>query len=216
MSNVERRYREKVSGGLRLILFDRTCQNRAGIGLSRAWSSGSRWYSLMGRTDGAHGAPSFADGLAWLSTFRASEPIAEVQFWGHGKWGRIFIDREPLDRGALGPGHEHHHALCRLRERLLPGALVWFRTCETFGAIAGHDFARAWTDFFGCRAAGHTFVIGYWQSGLHLLRPGDPPSWTIDEGLTQGSPARPERAAVSRPSQPNTITCWQGRIPAGW
>jgi hypothetical protein len=173
-------------------------------------------YSLLGRSDGAHGARTFADGLAWLSSFRATEPIAELQFWGHGKWGRIFIDREALDRRALAEGHDHHHALRRLRDRLSPGALVWFRTCETFGAIAGHDFARAWTDFFGCRTAGHTFVIGYWQSGLHLLGPGDTPTWKVEEGLTAGTPARPERAALSWPGRPNTITCMQGRVPDGW
>jgi hypothetical protein len=190
--------------------------NRTGLGLSRAWSTGSRMYSLMGRSDGAHGARRFSDGLDWLSNFRASEPIAELQFWGHGKWGRIFIGKETLDRRALASGHEHHPALCRLRERLSPDALVWFRTCETFGAIPGHDFARAWTDFFGCRAAGHTFVIGYWQSGLHLLRPGQAPPWTVEEGLIKGSPAHPGRAALSWPSRPNTITCLQGRVPEGW
>src|SRR5258708_2465119 len=142
-----KRYRRRVSQGLRLILFDRTCQNRAGFGLSRAWSTGSRMYSLLGRSDGVHGARSFADALTWLSSFRATEPIAELQFWGHGKWGRIFIDREALDRSALAPGHEHHPALCRLRERLVPDALVWVRTCETFGAGAGHDFSGAWTGF---------------------------------------------------------------------
>jgi len=189
--------------------------NGAGLGLSRAWSSGSRLYSLLRRSDGAYGARSFAEGLAWASSFRASERIAELQFWGHGKWGRIFIAKESLDRGALAAG-PHHLALSALRERLSPNALVWFRTCETFGASAGHDFARAWTDFFGCRAAGHTFVIGYWQSGLHLLRPGDAPSWSAAEGLTHGSPERPERAAISWPGRPNTITCLQGRVPEGW
>jgi hypothetical protein len=167
------------------------------------------------RSDGAYGARNFTDGLAWASSFRPSERIAELQFWGHGKWGRIFIAKESLDRSALAGGR-HHLALCALRERLLPDALVWFRTCETFGAAAGHDFSRAWTDFFGCRAAGHTFVIGYWQSGLHLLRPGDAPSWSKGEGLTQGSPERPERAAISWPGRPNTITCLQGRVPRGW
>jgi hypothetical protein len=173
-------------------------------------------YSLLRRSDAAHGARSFTDGLAWLSAFRESEPIAELQFWGHGKWGRIFIDRETLDQGALAAGHDHHPALCRLRERMMPDSLVWFRTCETFGAVAGQDFARAWTDFFQCRAAGHTFVIGYWQSGLHQIGPGDSPAWKADEGLIKGSPMRPERAALSWPGRPNTITCLQGRIPEGW
>jgi hypothetical protein len=202
--------------GLRLILFDRTCVNRAGLGLSRAWSTGSRLYSVLGRCDGHHAAESFTDGLAWLSSFRAAEPVSELQYWGHGKWGRIFVGQEPLDRSALTQGHAHHAALCRLRERLLPDSLVWFRTCEAFGANAGHDFARAWTDFFGCRAAGHTYVIGYWQSGLHALAPGEVPSWSTEEGLVEGTPARPARAAVSLPGRPNTITCLQGRVPDGW
>jgi hypothetical protein len=158
----------------------------------------------------------FEDGLAWLSAVSPSAPIAELQFWGHGKWGRIFIGREALDKRALAQGHDHHAALCALRERLSPDALIWFRTCETFGAMVGQDFARAWTDFFGCRAAGHTFVIGYWQSGLHLLHPGHSPTWGVEEGLIRGSPARPERAALSWPGRPNTITCLEGRVPEGW
>jgi hypothetical protein len=201
---------------LRLILFDRTCINRWGLGLSRAWSSGSRLYAVLGRSDGYHAARSFADGLEWLSDFRSSEPISELQYWGHGKWGRIFVGRESLDRSALVQGHPHFAALRRLRERLLPNSLVWFRTCEAFGALAGQDFARAWTDFFGCRAAGHTYVIGYWQSGLHALLPGEAPSWSVDEGIVEGSAARPLRAAISWPGRPNTITCLQGRVPDGW
>jgi hypothetical protein len=202
--------------GLRLILFDRTCVGRAGLGLSRAWSSGSRLYALLGRSDGARGVSTFEEGLGWLTAFRATEPIAEVQFWGHGKWGRIFVDREPLDRTAFIEGHTHHRAMCALRDRLSPGALVWFRTCETFGAVAGQDFAQAWTDFFGCRAAGHTFVIGYWQSGLHLLDSGQRPTWSSAEGLHEGTAAEPQRAALSWPGRPNTITCWQGHVPEGW
>jgi len=205
-----------VDGGLRLILYDRTCVNRAGLGLTRAWGSGSLLYRALGRVDGAHGTQSLEEGLRWLSTHRTDERIAEVQYWGHGKWGRIHVGRESLDRAALARGHRHHGALAALRERLTPQALVWFRTCETFGATAGQDFARAWTDFFGCSAAGHTFVIGYWQSGLHLLSPGGVPHWPVGEGLVQGSPHRPERAASSLPNRPNTITCFTGRVPQGW
>jgi hypothetical protein len=205
-----------MARGLRLILFDRTCVNRLGLGLSRVWSAGTGLYASLGRSDAAYGARSFRDALDWLSTVRPDRPIAEVQFWGHGKWGRLFIANEVLHRGALTPGAEHHAPLAALRERLTDDALFWFRTCETFGADAGGDFARAWTDFFGCPAAGHTFVIGYWQSGLHLLRPGVIPHWPSAEGLVQGSPARPERAAPSMPGAPNTITCLAGRVPQGW
>jgi hypothetical protein len=184
--------------------------------LSRAWSAGSGLYAALGRSDAAYGAGSFGEALAWLSTVRKDRPIAEMQFWGHGKWGRLFLGKEALDRGSLSPGRDHHAALAALRERLTADALIWFRTCETFGADAGRDFACAWTDFFGRPAAGHTFVIGYWQSGLHLLRPGVTPHWPTGEGLVQGSPARPERAAPSTLGAPNTITCFSGRVPQDW
>jgi hypothetical protein len=205
-----------VARGLRLIVFDRSCVGRFGIGLSTVWGAGRHVYRGLGRTDGARGVSSFDDALGWLSSYRADQPIAEVQFWAHGKWGRLFLDRDNLDRSALAPGHPLHRGLSALRERLAPDALLWFRTCETFGAAPGHDFARAITDFFGCPAAGHTFVIGYWQSGLHLLEPGSVPCWSTGEGLVRGSPDRPEVAAWSSPRAPNTITCWAGRIPNGW
>jgi hypothetical protein len=205
-----------VEQGLRLIVFDRSCVGRFGIGLSRVWGAGRHLYRALGRSDGARGASSFDEALGWLSTHRADRPIAEVQFWAHGKWGRLFLERDSLDRSALTPGHPLQRALWALRERLAPGALIWFRSCETFGAVAGADFARAMTEFFRCRAAGHTFVIGYWQSGLHQLEPGDAPAWSTSEGLVRGSPERPERAAWSSPRAPHTITCLAGRIPKGW
>jgi hypothetical protein len=171
---------------------------------------------MLGRSDGAYGAESFADALAWLSRFRSDRPVDQVQFWGHGKWGRLFIHRDVLDRTALTPGHAHHVTLTALRERLSPNALVWFRSCETFGAVPGHDFAQAWTTFFGRPAAGHTFVIGYWQSGLHQLNPGQSPHWDAEEGLVDGSAAHPGRAAWSGPTKPNTISCLAGHVPHGW
>lgn len=85
--------------------------------------------------------------------------------------------------------------------------------CETFGAEIGQRFAKAWVDFFNCRAAGHTYIIGPFQSGLHILKPGEEPNWSPWEGLKDGTPAAPKHALWSRPSVPNTITCLHGRIP---
>jgi hypothetical protein len=90
---------------------------------------------------------------------------------------------------------------------------LWFRTCETFGADRGQRFACALGDRMGVRVAGHTFVIGVWQSGLHALDPGARPSWDPREGLVEGNAARPIRAAPSMPGAPNTITCFSGSIP---
>ncbi|HEX9298221.1 MAG TPA: DUF4347 domain-containing protein, partial [Polyangiaceae bacterium] len=171
-----------MSAGLRLILYDRTCVNRAGLGLTRAWSAGSVLYSVLRRSDGAHGAQNWEEGLEWLSSFRADQPIDEVQYWGHGKWGRLLLAGASLDAGALLASHRYHRALRDIRERLSDRARIWFRTCETFGAAQGHDFAHRCTDFFGRPAAGHTFIIGYWQSGLHLLEPGNAPTWAPTEG----------------------------------
>ena len=202
--------------GLNLILYDRTCRGPLGFGLSSAWRGGSHLYSALGRADGSYGASSWNDALAWLGSYRPAQPIAQVQYWGHGKWGRLYLAGEALDRAALRPAHPHHRALERWRERMTSDALIWFRTCETLGAYSGHDFARSWTDFFGCALAGHTFIIGYWQSGLHRLLPGQAPGWRSDEGLIEGSPEAPTRAAWSRRASPNTVSCLSNRVPAGW
>jgi len=205
-----------VAAALRLIVYDRSCVGRWGMGLSRVWSVGRHLYRALGRSDGACGVQGFDEAFGWLAGHRSDAPIGEVQFWAHGKWGRLHLRNESFDRGAFVAGHRFHKGLAALRERLAPGALIWFRSCETFGAAPGHDFAQALTDFFGCRAAGHTFIIGYWQSGLHQLEPGQAPHWPLTEGLVQGSANRPEQAAWSTSAAPNTITCLNGRVPAGW
>jgi hypothetical protein len=203
---------------LRLLVHDRTCRGQPMLpGLSHAWGAGSALYRGLGRLDASFGAASWAEALDWLATVGAGAPIAEVQFWGHGKWGRALIDRDVLDERTLTPGHPDHARLLAVRERLLPGdqGLWWFRTCETFGAAAGHRFASAFTRFLGCRAAGHTYVIGFVQSGLHSLAPGATPAWSLDEGLPPGL-ASPDKALASAFTAPNTVTCLHGRIPPGY
>jgi hypothetical protein len=201
---------------LRLIVYDATQKRRSPAALGYSWQYGAHLYRSLGRADAAHGASSFADALSWLGSHAPAQPIAELQFWGHGKWGRLFIDREAVDRSLLHPGHAHHSAFQRLRERLLPDALLWFRTCETLGAQAGQDFAAALADATGARVAGHTYVIGFFQGGLHCLRPGQRPHWSSSEGLARGTPSTPEAALPSRPSAPNTITCLDGHVPDGF
>jgi hypothetical protein len=202
-----------VSQALRLVLFDATQRARKPAGLGLSWQLGSALYRGLGRVDAAHGARSLADAFDWLARYEPSRAIAEVQYWGHGKWGRVFIDRECLDRSALSPTHTLRPRLDALRQRLAPGALIWFRTCETLGAQSGQDFASALADFSGATVAGHTFVIGFFQSGLHSLAPGATPHWSNGEGLAEGSAENPIKARPSGPHQPNTITCFTGKIP---
>jgi hypothetical protein len=199
---------------LRLVVFDATQLSRPPRALGASWRAGALLYRSMGYVDASFGARSFAEALDWAVRTAKDRPIGELQYWGHGKWGSILIDRECLDRGALSQGHALRPKLEALRERLSPGALFWFRTCETLGARAGQDFAAALGDFTGAAVAGHTYVIGYFQSGLHLLSPGAVPSWSPTEGLLAGTAEEPRTAHNSGPSEPNTITCFTPRVPA--
>ena len=204
------------SRGLRLVIYDSTQRSRPPKLLGYSWQYGAHLYRALGRVDGVYGASTFEDAFDWLGRHRTERGISELQFWGHGKWGRLFVGAEMLDRSWLSTGHPHHAAFCRLRERLVPDALLWFRTCETLGARAGQDFAMALADATGARVAGHTYVIGYFQSGLHCLRPGLAPHWADSEGLARGTAHAPELALSSSAEAPNTITCLDGTIPQGF
>src|SRR6186713_650564 len=157
---------------LRLLVYDATQRDRAPRALGLAWQAGSYLYGGLGRIDAAYGARSWADAFGFLAAHGPGRSVGELQFWGHGKWGRAFIDGESFDRRSLAETHPLAARIAAFRERLEPEALVWFRTCETLGARAGHDFASALADHFGARVAGHTFVIGFYQSGLHSVSPG--------------------------------------------
>lgn len=197
------------------MFYDDTCRrSRFGLGLTHSWVAGAHLYSAMGKFDATRGVRTWSDALDWLATVGGDEPIDEIQYWGHGKWGKVFIDGDPLTAQWLSSGHPHAPSLERIRARLSgPEALWWFRTCETFGADVGHDFARRWTDYFGARAAGHTYIIGPWQSGLHAIEPGVAPTWSTFEGLDEGSPEAPKRAMWSIPGAPNTISCLRADLP---
>ncbi len=201
---------------LRLVVFDATQRQRQPRALGYSWQYGTHLYRALGRVDAALGARDFQQTFEWLKTHEPERQIAELQFWGHGRWGRIMIDGEMLDRQLLSPAHPHHAGFERLRERLTPNALIWFRSCETLGAKVGQDFAARLADATGARVAGHTFIIGFLQSGLHCLRPGMTPHWSSSEGLARGSAEAPEAALSSTPNAPNTITCLTGSIPDGY
>ena len=197
---------------LRLMLYDRTCRGTFGRpGLTAAWQAGSVLYGALRRIDAWRGVASWAEGLDWLLAMSATRPIAEIQYWGHGEWGGVWIDDELLTVAALDEDHALFPRLAALRARLLPGgdARWWFRCCDVFGTQRGHDFARAWTRFFACRAAGHTHTINFLQSGLHQLGPTDEPAWPVDEGVVPGL----AHASPSSWTAPRTITCLHGDVP---
>jgi hypothetical protein len=193
------------------MVYDRTCKKKYGVGLSTAWSSGGVLYRGLRRLDATFGATSWDEALGWLATYAPDRSIEEIQYWGHGKWGTVFIDKDPFGREQLA-----HPRVAAIRERLTKGALVWLRTCEAFGARRGHDFAQQLADTLGARVAGHTFIIGVFQSGLHGLRPGNTPTWSVTEGLAEGTPEAPKRAHDSSATRPNTISCFHNHVPDEW
>jgi hypothetical protein len=194
---------------MRYLVFDKTCPR-----LSVAWRLGAQLYRRLGRIDDVRGVASWDEGLAWLA---GHDQIAEIQYWGHGKWGAALVDgSDVFDQRALSPGHTLYRHLEAIRDRLAPDPLIWFRTCETFGARRGQDFAERLADWTGARVAGHTHVIGFHQSGLHGLAPGTRASWSPDEGLVAGTADAPERARNSAPWRTHTITCLAGTVPAAW
>jgi hypothetical protein len=194
------------------MVYDRTCRGRL-FGLSSAWAAGAWLYRTRGLLDGWLGAASWMEAFAWLSRFEPEREIAEIQFWGHGKWGDARIGSERLSEESLRRNHPHATQLQRVRERLAPEALFWFRTCETIGAHRGRQFARQMAEQLACRVAGHTYVIDVWQSGLHALSPGQEPYWPAEEGLREGDGASPREALRSGPAEPNTISCLDGVLP---
>lgn len=207
-----------MQDGLRLMVYDRTCGGTGPLpGLTTTWRVGGWLYGQLGRLDAWYGATTWEDALDWVATFEAGRPVAELQYWGHGNWGTLLLDRVRLDAAALSPEDPRHPLLSRIRDRLLPNgrSLLWFRTCETFGTPAGHRFAQAFADFFQATVAGHTYVIAWAQSGLHTLRPGESPDWSEEEGLPEASP-EPKRALWSGFTKPNTISCLHGTIPKGF
>ena len=206
-----------MNPALRLMIYDRSCTGKTMLpGLSHSWWAGGHLYRGLRQLDAFYGAHHWHDALRWIAEYRPNHPIAEIQFWGHGKWGSAKIAHQTLDADALSSEHPFHGALLAIRKRMRSDSLWWFRTCETFGADAGHHFAHAWATWWNCRAAGHTYIIGPLQSGLHSLLPQQTPHWPNTEGISEGSAQHPLRAHPSSVFLPNTISCLHTRIPAGF
>ena len=195
---------------MRVVVYDKTCVKTRGR-LSPIWAAGARMYRALRRVDAVHGVESWDEALTWLGAQR--ESLDEIQYWGHGKWGCALVGEDALDTTAL---HMRRAKLDAVKERVTPGGLIWFRTCETFGAKRGIDFAHRLADYFGTRIAGHTYIIAFHQSGLHALAPGARADWSADEGLAEGTADDPVRAKWSRPWIPRTITALTGAVPAAW
>ena len=219
-----------TEAGLRLVVYDRTDTGPLAIprverdadgaahgtgGLTRWWRLGALLHRGALRSSGSLGASTWDEALAWAVAQAETRgaPIAELQAWGHGGWGYMGMGTTRLDVGTVAPGGALAARIEALSHVLAPGALVWLRCCSAFGNERGRVFAERLADRVGARVAGHTYVIGVWQSGTHSLAPGEHPRWPSGEGIEPGATPR---ALISTPSAPRTLTCLRPGLPAGW
>lgn len=183
--------------GLKVMVYDATDTVPDQLELADSWKLGGVLYKLVKQVDHIIAATSWAQAVKELNAIK--QPIEEIQFWGHGCPGKFFIAGKPLDDLVL------EAITFKVKN------LVWFRSCGTFAGSRGHNFAKKIARKFQCQVAGHTFIIGPLQSGLHSLKPGKEPSWSIEEGLDGKG-----KMKNSSPWAPNTITCLHADVPKGW
>jgi hypothetical protein len=127
---------------MRVMVYDPTCVRSLGRpGLSKFWRAGAVLYgSVLRRFDAWSPARSWDEALRWIARTNPAEPIDEIQYWGHGKWGCALIDRDVFDQRALSATHSLNASLRAIEARMRGrDALFWFRTCETLGAVAHAD-----------------------------------------------------------------------------
>jgi hypothetical protein len=186
-------------------------------GLTPFWRLGS-WMHIYGlHADGALGATSWGEALRWAASFARARnaKLSELQCWGHGGFGFMRMGATRWDRDALAGRSALASDIDSLRDVLAGDALVWLRCCSAFGARPGRAFAPALADRLRARVAGHTFIIGAWQSGTHSLRPGERATWDEGEGIER----RPDGAILPRNSSlgaPRTLAFLRMALPRGW
>jgi hypothetical protein len=219
---------------LRLVVFDRTDTapvvlqrserlpdgTARGVGgLTRFWRAGAVMHRAAGRASATLGASSFREALGWAAACANArgERIAELQAWGHGGWGYMGMGSDRLDAETIARGGALAREVDAFKEALAPGALVWLRCCSAFGAASGRAFAARLADRLGARVAGHTFIIGVWQSGAHSVAPGADPAWDPNEGLDLDPATRSPRGALeSSRRAPQTLHCLRLGFPPGF
>jgi hypothetical protein len=187
-------------------------------GLSPIWRAGTLLHRLSFAADASLGATSWPGALEWAAakSRELGRPIGSLQVWGHGGWGSMAIGATDLDRAALRPGHALGAALDAFKAALAgPESILWLRCCSAFGHSTGQQFAEALAVRLGCRVAGHTYIIGVFQSGTHSLRPGEKAAWDADEGVKK-SGGRAVAALTSAPDAPNTVSCLALGLPEAY
>lgn len=166
--------------------------------LKLSWFVGCWFQKFIGAVDDYHGIESWDETKTWLA---ARGPLSEIQYWGHGSPGRIWLAESILPTSEW----------LALKPMLTPDSLLWFRACSTFQGNIGHRFSQKLADELNCTIGGHTRIIGIWQGGLYTRKPNTPASWSTDEG-GEKSFLREDFKFWNK----HTILFLRTSIPKGW
>jgi hypothetical protein len=183
---------------MRVMVYDASSQTPQ-IELADSWQLGGSVYRRLGRLDATRGCKTWAEAIGWLKDFKF---VDEVQFWGHGSPGRLWLGGQSLQPQDL--------------KSLDVRRLFWARTCGSFAGYPGQRLAWELAQTLGCKVAGHTHNIGLLHSGLRTLLPGRMANWSSYEGVKTGTPEAPQQVEWSSPLAPRTITFLHNDIPTGW
>lgn len=124
-----------------------------------------------------------------------TEKYDEVQFWGHGSPGFIYVDRQP------SPANFWFVLAAKLNE----GATVWLRVCSFAASSLGKTMMNQISKTLKARLVAHTYSIGQWgcQSGTRAVTPTTPARWPSTEGVEKT--AESTKLLSSSPWAPNTV-----------
>ncbi len=164
--------------------------------VNQTWSAGAKMFAS--KFDRVIAGKSWDDIVAKLA---ASDVVYdEVQFWGHGSFGEIYV------AGRTAP----KKFWIELATHVKKSSYVWLRVCSFAATQSGkHEMVRL-ADQLDCTILANTFSIGQWgvQSGLKSVNSSHLPNWPDSEGWNG-------RTCIgSAPWRPETVTALQMSIPS--
>ena len=163
----------------RVMVYDATQKGWKDKQLSAFWWAGS----FLGNFDVVIAATSWDDAVEKLTAIEGT--ISQLQIWGHGSSGKMWIDNVSL---SLDKDDKElmDSFVAALSEKLTWSSVVWFRACDVFRAAAGKLFANTVSTRLRCGVVGHTCVISSpfptHQSGGHGIRAPQKAEWSTAEG----------------------------------
>lgn len=152
-----------------------------GMGYESSWDFASMFEANRGRFQYVVRARSWqhvAEELHQIAIAVGS--IDEMQFWGHGTPGVLWIGHDQFTVDSL-----QHPEWQLLRHLFRRDGSIWLRTCSTLRGAVGRRFADTLACHFGDQVtvAGHTVPIHVVHNGLVLRLPGHASAWGDgDEG----------------------------------